>query len=140
MPSYVYVAAQDDNHIAVFTINDETGGLTPQAAIPMAGGPSLLAMSPNRHCLYVGHRTVPEISSHRIDPGTGGLTRLGSVAPPDSAGFLATDRSGHIAAGGLRTLYVSRAALALRFPAHRIRRRAGQCFVLCPGLMGQILI
>ena len=94
MPSYVYVAAQDDNHIAVFTINDETGGLTPQAEIPMAGGPSLLAISPNRHCLYVGHRTVPEISSHRIDPGIGGLTRLGSVAPPDPAGFLATDRSG----------------------------------------------
>src|SRR5262249_43260994 len=67
MPSYVYVAAQDDNHIAVFTINDETGGLTPQAETPMPGGPSLLAISPNRHCLYVGHRTVPQSSSHRID-------------------------------------------------------------------------
>jgi 6-phosphogluconolactonase len=94
MPNYVYVAAQDTNQIVVLTINDETGRLTPQAEIPMAGGPSLLAISPNRHCLYVGHRAAPEISSHRIDPETGGLTHLGSITPPDPAGFLATDRSG----------------------------------------------
>jgi len=94
MPSYVYVASQDDNQIAVLTIDGETGGLTPTAEVPMSGGPSLLAISPNRQCLYVGHREVPEISSHRIDPGTGGLTRTGSVSPPDPPGFLATDRRG----------------------------------------------
>ena len=65
MPNYVYVAAQDDNQIAVFTIDGETGRLTRTAEIPMPGGPSLLAIRPNRQCLYVGHRQVPEISSHR---------------------------------------------------------------------------
>src|SRR6266478_286004 len=71
MPNYVYVAAQDDNQIAVFTIDGETGRLTRTAEIPMPGGPSLLAIRPNRQCLYVGHRQVPEISRHRIDPATG---------------------------------------------------------------------
>jgi 6-phosphogluconolactonase len=94
MPNYVYVAAQDDNQIAVFTIDGETGRLTRTAEIPMPGGPSLLAIRPNRQCLYVGHRQVPEISSHRIDPATGALTRTGSIAPPDPPGFLATDRRG----------------------------------------------
>ena len=94
MPSYVYVAVQDDNQIAVFTIDGETGRLTRTAEIPMPGGPSLLAIRPNRQCLYVGHRQVPEISSHRIDPATGALRRTGSVSPPDPAGFLATDRRG----------------------------------------------
>ena len=94
MTSYVYVASQDDNRISVFTIDGETGGLTPRAEAPMPGGPSLLAISPNRQYLYVGHREVPEISSHRIDPGTGGLTRNGSISPSDAPGFLATDRSG----------------------------------------------
>jgi 6-phosphogluconolactonase len=94
MPSYVYVAVQDDNQIAVCRIDGATGRLTRQAEVPMPGGPSLLAISPNRHCLYIGHRTVPEISSHRIDPATGALTRTGRVTPPDPAGFLATDRSG----------------------------------------------
>ena len=94
MPNYVYVAAQDDNQIAVFTIDGETGRLTRTAEIPMPGGPSLLAIRPNRQCLYVGHRQVPEISSHRIDPATGALRRTGSIAPPDPPGFLATDRRG----------------------------------------------
>jgi 6-phosphogluconolactonase len=94
MPSYVYVASQNDNQISVFTIDSETGQLTPRVEVAMPGGPSLLAISPNRQFLYVGHREVPEISSHRIDPGTGGLTRNGSVSPPDPTGFLATDRSG----------------------------------------------
>ena len=37
MPSYVYVASQDDNQIVVFTINGETGGLTRQAEVPYIG-------------------------------------------------------------------------------------------------------
>ncbi len=87
MPNYVYVAAQDDNQIAVFTIDGETGRLTRTAEIPMPGGPSLLAIRPNRQCLYVGHRQVPEISSQRIDPATGTLRRTGSIAPPDPRAF-----------------------------------------------------
>ena len=61
MPSYVYVASQNDNQISVFTIDSETGRLTPRAEVAMPGGPSLLAISPNRQSLYVGHREVPEI-------------------------------------------------------------------------------
>lgn len=94
MPNYVYVAAQDDNLLTVFRMDGATGHLTRQAEVPMPGGPSLLALRPNRQCLYVGHRQVPEISSHRIDPTTGALTRTGSIAPPDPPGFLATDRRG----------------------------------------------
>jgi 6-phosphogluconolactonase len=72
----------------------ETGQLTPRAATPVPGGPSLLAISPDRQALYVGHRVRPEISSFRIDPGTGGLTKIGTVAPQGAPAFLATDRSG----------------------------------------------
>ena len=94
MPNYLYVAAQDDNQITVFTIDSETGRLTRTAEISMPGGPSLLAIRPDRQCLYVGHRQAPEISSHRINPATGALMRLGSISPPDAPGFLATDRRG----------------------------------------------
>src|SRR5437773_9053516 len=87
MPSYVYVAAQDDNQISVFTIDDETGRLTRTAEVPMPGGPSLLAIHPHRHSLYVGHRQVPEISSYRIDPATGALRRTGSISLPDPQAF-----------------------------------------------------
>ena len=42
IPSYVYVASQDDHQIAVFTIDGATGHLTRKAEVPMPGGSSLL--------------------------------------------------------------------------------------------------
>ena len=94
MTTYVYVATQDDNKVAIFSMDDASGALTPAGEVPMPGGPALLAISPDRRTLYAGHREVPEISSHRIAPGTGALTPTGSVTPPGQPAYLATDRSG----------------------------------------------
>jgi 6-phosphogluconolactonase len=94
MTSYVYVAAQDDNKIAIFAMDESTGALTAASEVSVSGGPSLLAISPDRQTLYVGHREVPEISSYRIDQVTGGLTRNGSVGLSTPPAFLATDRTG----------------------------------------------
>ena len=94
MTTYVYVAAQDDNKVSVFTMDENTGSLDLRSEIAAPGGPSLLAISPDRGALYIGHREVPEITSHRIDDSTGGLTQNGSVTPDGAAAFLATDRTG----------------------------------------------
>ena len=94
MPYYMYVALQDDNKVSVFTMDADSGKLTPQIEVPVPGGPSLLAISPDRKVLYIGHRAVPEISSHLIDQNTGGITKNGTVSPDDPPAFLATDRSG----------------------------------------------
>ena len=94
MPDYMYVALQDDDQIRVLTMDAATGHLTPQGEVPVAGGPSLLTISPDRKVLYVGHRNVPAISSFRIDPDTGGLTQSGTVAPEAAPTFLSTDRTG----------------------------------------------
>jgi 6-phosphogluconolactonase (cycloisomerase 2 family) len=88
MPYALYVCLQDDDKIAVLAIDAETGRLTPQAEVPATGGPSVMASSPDRRTLYIGHRTRPAISSFRINQSTGGLTLLGTVpqehAPPFS--------------------------------------------------------
>jgi 6-phosphogluconolactonase len=94
MPYYIYVALQDDDKIAVLTMDAETGQLTPKAEVSVSGGPSLLAISPDRNVLYAGHRVMPEISSFRIDLSTGGLIQNGTVAPEGSPAFLSTDRTG----------------------------------------------
>jgi 6-phosphogluconolactonase len=94
MPYYMYVSLQDDDKILVFTIDAATGHLTPQDEVPVAGGPSPLTIRPDRTVLYVGHRTVPAISSFRIDPATGGLTQSGTVSPEAAPTFLSTDRTG----------------------------------------------
>ena len=94
MPHYVYVAAQDDNKIGVYTMDADTGALTHQADVAMAGGPSLLAISPDKRTLYVSLREALGLSSHRIDPSTGGITETGSVTVEDWPAYLATDRTG----------------------------------------------
>ena len=94
MPNALYVCLQDENKIVPFIINSETGALARQAEVPAPGGPSGLAISPDRRTLYVGHRTKPAISSFRIDQGTGGLTLLGTVSQEHAPTFLAPDRTG----------------------------------------------
>ncbi len=94
MPSSLYVCLQDDNKIAAFTLNADTGQLAPQAEVPAAGGPSVLAISPDRRTLYVGYRTQPAISSFRIDQDTGGLRLQGTVSQEHAPTFLAPDRTG----------------------------------------------
>jgi 6-phosphogluconolactonase (cycloisomerase 2 family) len=94
MPYYMYVSLQDDDKILVFTMDAETGKLTPKGEVPVSGGPSPLTISPDRKVLYVGHRNVPEISSFRIDPATGGLTQSGTVSLEAPPTFLSTDRKG----------------------------------------------
>jgi 6-phosphogluconolactonase (cycloisomerase 2 family) len=43
MPYYMYVSLQDDDKIAVFTMDAGTGKLTPQGEVPVAGRPSPLS-------------------------------------------------------------------------------------------------
>jgi 6-phosphogluconolactonase len=94
MPCVLYVCVQDENKIVAFDMDSDNGQLTPQAEVPVAGGPSVLAISSDRHVLYVGHRAVPTISSFRIDRGTGELALQGTVSPEYAPTFLAPDRTG----------------------------------------------
>ena len=56
MPDILFVCLQDEDKIASFAIDAATGELTREADIPVAGGPSVLALSPDRRVLYVGQR------------------------------------------------------------------------------------
>jgi 6-phosphogluconolactonase len=94
MSDSLYVCLQDEDKIVAFTMDADTGRLTPRTEVPAAGGPSVLAISPDRRVLYAGHRNVPAISSFRIDQSGDRLTLLGMVAPSHAPTFLAPDRAG----------------------------------------------
>jgi 6-phosphogluconolactonase len=94
MPHSLYVCLQDEDKIAPFTIDADSGRLTPQAAVPVQGGPAFLALSPDRRVLYVGHRLRPAISSFRVDKNTGALAPHGTVSVEHAPTFLAVDRTG----------------------------------------------
>src|SRR5246500_3974054 len=94
MPDMLYVGLQDDDKIAVFTLNGDSGELTKRGEAAAAGGPSVMAISPDRNTLYVGYRARPSLASYRIDPATGGLSLLGTAAQADAPTFLAPDHTG----------------------------------------------
>lgn len=96
MPYALYVCLQDDDKIAAFAVDAGTGQFTPQTEVPITGGPSVMASSPDRRTLYVGHRTRPAISSFRINQSTGRLTLLGTVSQEHAPTFLALDRKASI--------------------------------------------
>jgi 6-phosphogluconolactonase len=94
MPYSLYVCLQDEDKILTFALDGDIGQITRRAETPAAGGPSVLAISPDRRILYVGHRTQPAISSFRIDHSAGGLTLQATVATDHAPTFLAPDRTG----------------------------------------------
>ena len=53
MPNYMYVSLQDDDKILVLAMDAGTGKLTPKGELPVAGGPSSSAISPDRKSLYL---------------------------------------------------------------------------------------
>src|SRR5262249_57683131 len=89
MPYYMYVALQEDDKIAVLTIDPHTGALALQGEVSVPGGPFTLAISPDRTGLYAGCRDMPQIASFAIHPATGGLTPPGAGAGEGLPGHFA---------------------------------------------------
>ena len=91
---HAYVSLQDDDKISIFTVEPATGKLAWQEDVAVNGGPAPLAIDPSRNFLYVGRRGTQEISSYRIDQGTGGLSLIGTTPLQGEPVYVATDRTG----------------------------------------------
>src|SRR4029453_7606721 len=94
MPYIMYVALQGDDKLARFSMDPDTGKLTLQEEIPVAGGPAPLAGEPPGRFLYVGRGGAWIIASFRIEPQTGRLTHIGEVALASDPCYMSTDRGG----------------------------------------------
>ena len=95
MPTFMYVARQEDDKISIFHVDQQTGRLTPQAEVAAPGGPAPLAMDPAKNVLYAGRRGAHEISSFKVDHASGGLSLMGTVSLVGEPCFLSTDRKGN---------------------------------------------
>jgi 6-phosphogluconolactonase len=94
MPSALYVGLQDEDKVAVYTIDGASGALNKTGEVSVAGGPSVMAVSNDRKMLYVGGRGGPSIATFRIDPASGALSAAGTAAQPHAPTFLFPDRAG----------------------------------------------
>jgi 6-phosphogluconolactonase len=94
MPFQMYVSIMGEDRIAHFTMDANTGNLTPRDDIAVSGRPAPLTVDPQRRYLYVGRRGENRISGFRLNPKTGALSMLGTVQMKSDPCYLSTDRKG----------------------------------------------
>ena len=94
MPVFIYVTASGDDRILIFSQDADSGALEKLDEVEAPGRPAPLATDPKREFLYVARRDVNELSSYRIDSGTGGLSLLGSAPLESDPNYLSTDKTG----------------------------------------------
>ena len=90
MTYHMYVSLQGDDKILRFIMNPETGKLSPNGELAVAGGPAPMAVDPQQQFLYVGRRGVCELSSFSVDASTGDLTHIGAVSLDSDPCYIAT--------------------------------------------------
>ncbi len=94
MAFHMYVSLQDDDRIARFVMDPETGSLESKGMVEVDGGPAPLAINPTGTTLYVGQRTGLRLSSFSIDQCTGDLTLTGGIDLEGEPCYLSTDHTG----------------------------------------------
>jgi len=98
--TFAYVGNADSNEVQVFSMDANAGSMTLVEKVPFVGiekaGPSTpMAVSPDKHILFVGVRSQPfTVVSYAIDPKSGKLQHLGNSPLADSMAYIATDRRG----------------------------------------------
>ena len=80
--------------LRLFAMDAETGALEPVDSFEAEGRPAPLAIDPQRGFIYVASREALQLSSYRIDQGSGRLSPVGSVPLDTDPCYLATDRNG----------------------------------------------
>ncbi len=90
----MYISLAGEDRLTRFTMDGDTGSLTPQGDVAVSGRPAPLAIDPLRQYLYVGRRGTRQVSGYAIDPATGDLALQGTASLPSDPCYLATDRSG----------------------------------------------
>jgi 6-phosphogluconolactonase len=94
MPTYVYVSLQDDDKIMIYTMDADSGKLTPQGEEAVAGGPAAMCIDPAKNIIFVGRRGVLDIASFRVNQANGGLSPIGTASLQGEPVYLATDKTG----------------------------------------------
>src|SRR5436305_4326557 len=80
--TFVYVSMGPEQKIQIYRLDPKEGKLTPVEAMAVEGTPAALAVDPQKKHLFASLRSNSSLASFRIDPATGKLKLLGTVALP----------------------------------------------------------
>src|SRR5262249_6611874 len=94
---FAYVANVANNEIRVFSVNAQTGDLTP-AANPIVGlgsQPGQIMVDPSNQFLLVTNNSLGQLVSYRIDTATGNFSTAGAAGVGMNPVSLAIHPGGH---------------------------------------------
>ena len=94
---FVYVAATlNFGYVLAYSVNATTGALSPVAGSPFSTGdfPIAIVVDPSGKFVYVANYSTANVSQYSIDPGTGALTGMGTVAAGINPSSVTIDPSG----------------------------------------------
>jgi 6-phosphogluconolactonase len=75
--TFVYVSNRGHNSIAVFSIDQTTGTLTPVQWAPTGNNPRSFSLDQTGTYLFVANQGADNVAPYRVDPNTGRLTPTG---------------------------------------------------------------
>lgn len=109
MSTYIYISSSGEDNIAIFSIEIETGALTPRSCAKAPGNPAQLAITPDQNTLIVGLRASYQIAAFRRDAASGALTQHATLSLDSGPDCLTVDHSGRF----LFSTYPSAGILAI---------------------------
>jgi len=96
---FAYVSSFPDNKIAIYSVNDTTGLLSPTTTVslPSASNPGFLGMHPSGKFLYSLNKGTSTVSIFAVNTTSGALTAAGSAATSGGPFYMVFSPNGNYA-------------------------------------------
>src|SRR5262245_33127024 len=90
----VYVG-KDDDEIAIYRLDQETGALTRVGGVAAGRHPSYLAFAPSKRFVYAVNEFSNEVAAFSVDPASGALSLLNRASSlGGEPAYVAVDHTG----------------------------------------------
>lgn len=95
MPYYLYITLSEEDRIAIYEMDPNTGDLEHREDVSLEGRPAPLALHPTKRYLYAAQRDINRLTSFAVDQSTGALSPIGQVPLVSDPCYLGIDKKGN---------------------------------------------
>lgn len=107
--SYVYVSLKNEDKLAIYSEEENSGLLTFIDSHEVEGGPASIAFTADKSRVYIARRNAKKISCYAVSKETGKLTFLSEISAVDNPVYIALDKTD----GYLLTAYFGASKIAI---------------------------
>ena len=94
MPYFMYITVSEEDRIAIYEMDPDSGDLRHREDVPLEGTPAPLALHPSKRYMYAAQRGINQLSSFAVDQSTGALSLIGEAPLVSDPCYLDVDKRG----------------------------------------------